>query len=131
MPILVALDKKSLRSERIVKFAINEAKLRKEKIHFVHSLFGKDKTKEEEIINGERLLDWALEMAKKSGVECEKHLLVRGKEPAEDIVEFANEIGATMIVIGIRKRSPVGKVLFGSVAQEIILKAEQPVVCIK
>lgn len=131
MPILVALDEKSLRTERIVEFAIQEAKLRKEKIYFIHSLFGGEKTKEDEIIKGEELLEWAVEVARKAGVDCEKHLLIRGKEPAEDIIEFANEIGATMIIIGVRKRSPVGKIIFGSVAQEVILNAKQPVVCIK
>lgn len=131
MAIVVALDKRSLRTERVLEFALREAKIRNEKLLFVHSLFGKEKTKAEEVIEGEKLLEWAAELAKKEGVEFEKHLLIRGKEPAEDVVEFANDVAASMIVIGVRKRRPTGKVLFGSVAQEIILNAAQPVVCIK
>lgn len=131
MTIVVALGEKSPRSERIIDFATQEGKLRREKLHFVHSLYGKDKTSEEEIIEGEKLLDWAASFAEKAGVDYEKHLLVRGKEPAEDVIEFANEIEAKIIIIGVRKRRPAGKVLFGSVAQDIILHANQPVVCIK
>lgn len=131
MAIVVAIDEKSKRSERVVNFSIEEAKLRKEKLIFVHSLFGGERTTQKEIDDGEALLKWAEETAKKAGVECETKLLVRGKEAAEDIIEFANEVKASIIVIGVRKRRPAGKVLFGSVAQEVILNASQPVICVK
>ncbi|MCX8172262.1 MAG: universal stress protein [Archaeoglobaceae archaeon] len=131
MTIVVALDEKSKRSERVVNFSIEEAKLRKEKLIFIHSLYGGEKTTQKEIDSGESLLKWAEELAKKEGVECETKLLVRGKEPAEDIIEFADEANASVIVIGVRKRRPTGKVLFGSVAQEVILNASKPVICIK
>ncbi|MEM3477235.1 MAG: universal stress protein [Archaeoglobaceae archaeon] len=131
MVLLVALDERSDRSERVIAFAIAEAKLRKDKIVFVHSLFGEGKTSPKEIEEGEKLLKWAEEIARKEGVEFETRLLVRGKEPAEDIVEFADEINANMVIIGVRKRRPAGKIIFGSVAQDIILHASKPVVCVK
>lgn len=131
MAIVVALDKKSKRSERVLSFSIEEAKLRNEKLIFVHSLYGGERTTQEEIDNGEALLKWAEEVAKNAGVNCETKLLVRGKEPAEDIIEFADEVKASIIVIGVRKRRPAGKVLFGSVAQDVILHSNQPVICIK
>lgn len=130
MAIVVALDDDK-RAKRIVDFAIEEAKLRKEKLLLVHSLFGGDKTSKEEIERGEKLLDDAEKRIEEAGVECEKHLLVRGKNPGDDIVEFAKEVNANLIIIGVRKRRPAGKLLFGSVAQHVILHAEQPVVCIK
>lgn len=130
MAIVVALDD-SERAKRIVDFAIEEAKLRDEKLLLVHSLFGGDKTSKEEIERGEKLLEEASKQIEKIGVECEKHLLVRGMEPGDDIVEFAKEVNASLVVVGVRKRRPAGKLLFGSVAQHVILHAEQPVVCIK
>ncbi|NHW23007.1 MAG: universal stress protein [Archaeoglobales archaeon] len=131
MAIVVALDEKSKRSERVVNFSIEESKLRNEKLIFIHSLFGGEKTTQEEIDKGEALLQWAGELARKAGVDYETKLLVRGKEPAEDIIEFADEIRASLIVIGVRKRRPAGKLLFGSVAQEVILYSSQPVICVK
>lgn len=51
---------------------------------------------------------------------------VRGK-PAVAIVEIADEFGVDAIVLGTRRRTPVGKVLFGSVAQSVILDSDRPV----
>ncbi len=130
MSIVVALDH-SERTARVIDFAIEEAKVRKEKILFIHSLFGGDRTTTEDIERGEKLLDYAAKIAEDAGVECEKHLLIRGKDPGEDIVEFAQEMDASLVIIGVRKRRPAGKILFGSTAQYVILHAQQPVVCIK
>lgn len=51
--------------------------------------------------------------------------------PAREITEYADEQDARYVVIGGRKQSPVGKVLFGSVAQAILLEAERPVVSVR
>ena len=48
-------------------------------------------------------------------------------DPAEKIISVANEIGADTIALTGRKRSPTGKVLFGSVTQSVLLSANQPV----
>ncbi|MGV8966373.1 MAG: universal stress protein [Cellulomonas sp.] len=66
-----------------------------------------------------------------AGVEHQIRQLVRGKEPSQEIVDLATEISATMIVIGLRRRSPVGKLLLGSNAQQILLDASCPVVAVK
>jgi nucleotide-binding universal stress UspA family protein len=130
MSILVALSK-SERRRRIMDFAVEEAKFRGEKLIVVHSLYGGDRTSKEEIEEGETLLKWAEEKAKSAGVEVETHLLVRGKEPGDDVLEFAKEIKPEMIVVGVKKRSPAGKIVFGSVPQKIILNSEVPVVSVK
>lgn len=65
------------------------------------------------------------------GIACETHILVRGFTPGEDIVEFAADQKMDEIIIGIEKKSKVGKLLFGSNAQYIIMEASCPVVSVK
>jgi nucleotide-binding universal stress UspA family protein len=76
-------------------------------------------------------LEYLKEAIEKEGISCETHLLIRGIAPGEDIVEFANDQKIDEIFIGIVKKSKVGKLLFGSNAQYIILEAPCPVVSIK
>jgi nucleotide-binding universal stress UspA family protein len=53
-------------------------------------------------------------------------------DPADSIIATAEELDVDAIVVAGRKRSPTGKLLFGSVSQEIILSTERPVlVCSK
>ena len=52
-------------------------------------------------------------------------------DAGEDLVELAEETGAAFIVIGLRRRSPVGKLLLGSNAQRVLLDASCPVLAVK
>jgi nucleotide-binding universal stress UspA family protein len=60
-----------------------------------------------------------------AGVSVE--LARRHGEPGEEIVDYAESVEADGIVVPGRKRSPVGKAVFGSVTQDIVLDAEIPV----
>lgn len=51
-------------------------------------------------------------------------------QPAAEILQYAEEVDARYIVIGGQKRSPVGKALFGSTTQQILLGAKRPVVTV-
>jgi nucleotide-binding universal stress UspA family protein len=60
------------------------------------------------------------------------HRLVDGTgDLADDLVRVAVESGAELIVIGLRRRSPVGKLILGSGAQRILLDAPCPVLAVK
>jgi nucleotide-binding universal stress UspA family protein len=56
---------------------------------------------------------------------------VRPDDLAGEVVDLANELAATMIVIGLRRRSPVGKIFFGSTAQNVLLNASVPVLAVR
>ena len=66
-----------------------------------------------------------------AGLEHEVRGLVRGNDPADDVVGVAEECNADLIVIGLRRRTPVGKLIMGSNAQRILLDAECPVLAVK
>ena len=66
-----------------------------------------------------------------SGVTHELVQLVEGLDPAEQILHVAAERRAELIVIGLRRRTPVGKLIMGSVAQKILLEADCPVLAVK
>ncbi|HIJ54555.1 MAG TPA: universal stress protein [Deltaproteobacteria bacterium] len=67
----------------------------------------------------------------KADIPCEVRVLVNDLQPGESLVQFANENAIDEIVIGVKKRSKVGKLLFGSTAQYVILEAKCPVVAAK
>ena len=54
-----------------------------------------------------------------------------GADISDRVVELADEVDATLIVIGIRRRSPVGKLVMGSVAQRILMDSHCPVLAVK
>lgn len=52
-------------------------------------------------------------------------------EPADDVLTVAEENGAELIVIGLRRRTPAGKLILGGSTQRILLEAECPVLAVK
>lgn len=67
----------------------------------------------------------AYEELERLGVAVEE--MKRPGDPADEILAAADDIGADMIILGGRKRSPLGSLLFGSVSQAVILDAARPV----
>lgn len=66
-----------------------------------------------------------------SGVEHELAQIVESKDAADQILALARDLNAELIVIGLRRRTAVGKFIMGSQAQTILLQAECPVLAVK
>ena len=66
-----------------------------------------------------------------TGLRFDVRQTTRGRDVAEDIVDAATAEDAQLIVIGLRRRSPLGKLLLGSNAQRILLDAPCPVLAVK
>jgi nucleotide-binding universal stress UspA family protein len=73
-------------------------------------------------------LDAQLEAA---GIEHDIRRAVNSPAAAEAILEAADETAAELIVIGVRRRSPVGKLFAGSTAQQVLLDTDCPVLAVK
>lgn len=76
-------------------------------------------------------LEFARQFLEREGIRVETHLLVRGRAPGEDLVQFAEANQIDGIVIGIRKKSAVGKLIFGSTARHVIINAPCAVISVK
>lgn len=65
------------------------------------------------------------------GLSYEVRHLPRSSDPADDLLAVADDVEAEVIVIGLRRRSPVGKLILGSNAQRILLDSTCPVLAVK
>lgn len=129
MKLLIAYDEDTL-SSKVLNHALKRAMQSCAYVFLVHT-FDSD-TKEEEFIELEkRLNEIQQEVFEKNGVKSEFHILVRGLSPGEDIVKFASQKDVDEIIIGVKKRSRVGKLMFGSNARYVILESHCPVLAVK
>ncbi|MPZ63581.1 MAG: universal stress protein [Propionibacteriales bacterium] len=111
--------------------AIEEARLRDARLIVVNSHRGGRDSEREDVLESEAELEEVGKQIKGAGVEHEVRQLVRGLDPADDLVSVAEELGATLLVIGLRRRTPVGKLILGSNAQKVLLDAACPVLAVK
>lgn len=110
--------------------AVEEAQLRNERLIVVSSNKGGENFSRD-VVQFDDELEKITKDLEARGIEFDVHGLVRGNEPAEDLVEIAEKQNAKLIVIGLRRRSPVGKLLMGSNAQRILLDANCDVLAVK
>ncbi|HKE68375.1 MAG TPA: universal stress protein [Nocardioidaceae bacterium] len=111
--------------------AVEEAQLRKAKLVIVNSHRGGREFDQDDALETEAQLQEVRDQLKESGVEHEIRQLVRGMDAAEDLISVAEEVSADFVVIGLRRRTPVGKLILGSNAQRVLLDATCPVLAVK
>jgi nucleotide-binding universal stress UspA family protein len=114
-----------------LRLAAEEAKLRDSRLVVVNSARGGRDFDGADEVRSEHELDEVRSQLDTAGVPHEVRQLVRGMDPAEDLIKVAEEVAADIIIIGLRRRSPVGKLILGSNAQRILLDAPCPVLAVK
>jgi len=117
--------------EAAVDQGIAEAKLRGAALIVVNSHRGGREYDDDASARSKQDLTALETKLKRSGLEYDVRQLVRGMEPAEDLIGIAEDSDADLIVIGLRRRTPVGKLILGSNAQRILLDAPCPVLAVK
>ncbi|HET7388067.1 MAG TPA: universal stress protein [Nocardioidaceae bacterium] len=111
--------------------AAEEARLRDARLVVVNSHRGGREFDRDDALDSEAQLEQVRTTLREAGVEHEVRQLVRGMDPAEDLISVATDVNAEFIVIGLRRRSPVGKLILGSNAQRVLLDAPCPVLAVK
>jgi len=111
--------------------AIAEAQQRGARLIVINSHKGGAALDKEVAAELDESMDDVHQVLHDSGVEHEVRQLVRGVDPADDLIGVAEEVDADLIVIGLRRRTPVGKLILGSNAQRILLDAPCAVLAVK
>ena len=134
MKILVGYDYSTV-TQDVLALAKQQAQAFKAEVHLLRSLERNPELQRElrrdTIQQAEQNLDHVKREFATLGLDCDTHVVVSALSAGEDIVQFAEQNSIDLIVIGVRRRSKVGKLLFGSNAQLIILTAPCPVLTVK
>jgi nucleotide-binding universal stress UspA family protein len=115
--------------DRALARAIDEARVHDGRLIVVNSSRG-DSAIDERFAMGDRLAA-LVRTLDESGVKYELRQPVRGYNPDEEVVEIADGVGADLVVIGLRRRSAVGKLVMGSTAQRILISSPCAVLAVK
>ncbi len=130
MKIMVGLDG-SNSSKEALRLAKEHAKTYNARVELVYSMEKGTEAQQKEIEQAQNDMENEKKLLEDDGISCDTHLLILGMTPGEDLVDFAEKNEVDEIVIGVRRRSKVGKLVFGSTAQHVILNAHCPVVTVK
>lgn len=139
MVVVAAVDR-SEHAKQIVKEGGTLAKRFDDELHILHVLSRSEFRRlqkenierEDEAIDMESIRDFAAKQAEEAAGSIKYPYKTVGRvgDASSDVVSYAKKHEARYIVIGGRKRSPAGKAVFGSVAQSILLNADNPVISI-
>jgi nucleotide-binding universal stress UspA family protein len=130
MKIVVGYDGSSA-AKNALALAKVHAKAFSANVYILTSMVKGSEKQAEEIRNTEHELEYIKSQLEEEKIPCEIHLLIRGLSPGDDLVQYAKDNNADEIIVGVEKKSKVGKFFFGSNAQYVILEAHCPVVTVK
>ena len=132
MTVAVAHQVASASNQIALQVAAHEAALRGTELAVLHIVNALDLDVSEAYRQGlSDEVENALRAAGAVNVSWRLHLGVGEDDVAEKVLDLTKQVDAALLVIGARRRSPVGKFLLGSVTQTLILSADVPVVVVK
>lgn len=115
--------------EAAVAAAITEAKLRDEELLIVNSV--REGSRVDKSVASDEDLQRLQLSADDAGITSRVLRPSHRDDLANEILELAVEHNVSLIVIGLRQRTQVGKFIMGSHAQRILLQADRPVLAVK
>lgn len=115
--------------EAALRAAVDESRLRGESLLVVNTSRGDASV--DPALAGRHDLDLLKRDLIELGVDFEIRQLIGGRDAADEIVDLAAAPDVSLLVIGLRRRTPVGKLILGSSAQRILLDAPCPVLAVK
>jgi nucleotide-binding universal stress UspA family protein len=128
MTVLVGFVPNPL-GEAALTASVTEARRRSERLLVVNM------SRDDVLVDAHRAGAEQLERVRRDLADLDLDFEVRqvdeGNDAADVLLDIADEESVSVIVIGLRHRSPVGKLLMGSAAQRILLDAACPVLAVK
>ena len=116
------------RGAAALRAAAEEAVLRGQELAVLHIIGGVDEVEVNDPAVEQQV---ASQLADAAGLTWKLHTAPEGFDTAEAILDQAEEVGATLLVIGSRHRTRVGKLLLGSTVQRVLLESPIPVLVVK
>lgn len=116
-------------SEKVLAEAIREAVFRRTDLVLIHVTDSLDLDKQEALEVG--IGDVVERLAPADGPTWRVEVVAGDDDIAAALLTAAERFGAELLILGARKRSPVGKAILGSIAQSVILDADIPVLVVK
>lgn len=117
----------SATSEAALAYAVREAERRDGSLLVLASERAPDPRKARGVTDHRPLQ----ERLEETGLEFELRTVPRRDDPADDILDAVEHDDVSLVVLGIRKRTPIGKILLGSTSQRVAIEAPVPVVLVK
>jgi nucleotide-binding universal stress UspA family protein len=79
----------------------------------------------------EQVLDAVQERFASAGIEVSVREVPTGADTADALIDVAGETGAAVVVIGLRRRTAVGKLVLGSTSSRLLLGLDCPILAVK
>src|SRR5699024_12610340 len=109
-------------------FAVEEARRRDARLLVLASAPPREVSRAAHDVSDTRPLQ---ERLRATGVDFDLRTVARRDDAADDILEAVESESAALVVLGIRRRTPIGKMLLGSTSQRVAIESPAPVVLVK